>query len=77
MKLLDVPPTTLKDRISGRVKHNTNPGPQKYLSCQEEKEFSEFLKESSAVGYGKSRKDVLAIAESYAKVKGVLRKDNI
>ena len=35
-RVYDVPPTTLKDRISGRVKHNTNPGPQKYLSCQEE-----------------------------------------
>jgi len=38
-RVYGISPTTLKDRISRRVKHNTNPGPQKYLSCQEQKEF--------------------------------------
>ena len=45
-----VPLTNLKDRISGRVKHNTNPSPQKHLSCQEEKKFL------TAVGYKRCAK---------------------
>ncbi len=31
-----IPVTTLKDRLSGRVQHGTNPGPVPYLSCSEE-----------------------------------------
>jgi transposase-like protein len=32
-----VPPSTLRDRISGRVVHGTKPGPRPYLSLDEEK----------------------------------------
>jgi len=39
-----VPATTLKDRISGKVKHGTKSGPPKYLNDEEEKEFADFLK---------------------------------
>jgi len=72
-----VPPTTLKDRMSGKIKHGTKSGPQRYLNDEEESEFAEFLKESSTMGYGKTRRDVLRIAESCAKAKGVLRKERI
>ena len=34
-----VPPTTLKDRICGRVQNNTNPGPAKYLSDKEKSDL--------------------------------------
>ena len=34
-----VPRTTFNDRIAGKVKHGTKPGPVPYLS-QEEKRFS-------------------------------------
>ena len=47
-----VPPTTLKNRVSGRVEHNTNPGPPRYL---EKKEFADFLMQTSSVGYGRSK----------------------
>jgi len=76
-RLHGVPSTTLKDRISGRVKHKTNSGPCKYLNVDEEKELATFLKESAAIGYGKSRKDVMNIIEAYAKSKGILRKDKV
>jgi len=36
----DVPRTTLKDRISGRVVHGTNPGAKPYLNKAKEKELS-------------------------------------
>ena len=39
----NVPRTTLKDRVSGRVVHGTNIGPKAYLTNEEEKELVEFL----------------------------------
>ena len=72
-----VPPTTLKDRLSGRVQENTNPGPSRYLDKQQEKELSTFVKDCAAIGYGKTRREVMRIAESYAKQNGLLRKDKI
>ena len=72
-----VPPTTLKDRLSGRVQKNTNPGPSRYLNDKEEKELSTFVKNCATIGYGKTRKEVMRIAESHAKGKGLLRKDKI
>ena len=59
------------DRISGRVKHGTKSGPPKYLNDEEEKELADFLKESSEQDFGKMRSNVLNIAETYAKQKGV------
>ena len=48
-----VPPTTLKDRLSGRVKHGTKLGPKPYLSLEEEEELAHFLANCSKMGYGK------------------------
>ena len=73
----NVPRTTLWDRISGRVEHKTNPGPRRYLNETEEKEFADFLIQISTIGYGKSRRDVMNIAEAVAKQKGLLRKSKI
>ena len=61
------PMNTLKDRISGRVEHKANPSPSRYLNENEEKEFADFLIRTSAVGYGRSRRDVMNIAEAIAK----------
>ena len=66
-RVYGVPATTLKERVSGRVKHGTKSGASKYLNDDEEKELADFLKESSEVGFGKTRRDILNIAESYAK----------
>ena len=38
-----VPRSTLKDRLSGRVKHGTKPGPKPYLSAEEEAELTSHL----------------------------------
>ena len=77
-RMNNVPPTILKDRISGTVKHHgTKPGPKKYLNDVEEEELAIFLIDVSAMGYGKSRKDVRGIAEDYARNKNMLRKDKI
>ena len=37
-----VPVTTLKDRLSGRVKENSIPGPKRYMNDEEETELGLF-----------------------------------
>jgi len=45
----DVPRLALQDRISGKVVHGKNPGPQLNLNKTEENELSKFLVETSRV----------------------------
>ena len=52
-------------------------GPPRYLNQEEETKLSGFLKECSSIGLGKTRQDVLKIAESVAKEKHILRHDKI
>lgn len=72
-----VPRTTLKDRLSGRVEHGTKPGPKRYLSSEEERDLADHLVGAAKVGYRKTRRQVLSIAEQVAKEKQLLRKDRI
>ena len=68
----DVPRMTLQDQILGKVVHGKNPGPQPYLNKTEENELSNFLVETSRVGYGRSRKQVILLVEKTVKDKGLL-----
>ena len=58
-----VPPTTLKDRLAGRVKHGTRPGPPPYLTAEEENELALFLVKSSEIGYGKTKREIISIVQ--------------
>ena len=69
--------TTLKDRLSGKVKENSVPGPKRYMNDEGETELGSFLKSCASVGYGKTRKEVMRIAETHAKKTGLLGKDKI
>ena len=71
-----VPVSTLRDRINGRVVHGVKPGPKPYLSVGEEEELSTF-KTCSDIGYGKTRRDIMCIAQSVAVDKGVLKGNKI
>ena len=55
-RTFNVPASTLKDRLSGRVKHGTNPGPAPYLTIDEESELSTFLMQVAEIGVGKTEK---------------------
>ena len=72
-----VPPTTLKDRLSGRVKHGTKPGPKPYLSLKEEVELVHFLVNCSKMGYGKTRRQVLQMVKEIVIKKGVTIKKHV
>lgn len=66
----EVPPSTLKDRLSGKVKHGANPGPSPYLSKEEETELRDFLFKSSEIGCGKTRREVIGIVRRVVEKKG-------
>ena len=68
-----VPRSTLKDRLSGRVKHGTKPGPKPYLSAEEEAELTSHLLQAADLGFGKIRRDVKCIVETYARQKNTLK----
>ena len=51
-----VPKTTLKDRISGRLKHGKSPGPSLFLTNEEENELASFLTKACKLGQGKLSK---------------------
>ena len=68
-----VPPSTLRDRINGRVVHGTKPGPRPYLSLDEEKELGSFLKSCANLGYSKTRRAVMHIVQSAVAEKGLLK----
>ena len=55
-RMFDVPATTLKDRLSGRVKHGSKPGPASYLTEEEEYELVDFLIQVAQLGYGKQNR---------------------
>ena len=59
-----VPRTTLKDRVSGRVTHGSQPGRKPYLTNAEEKELHEYLIVCASIGYPKTRDDVIGIGPS-------------
>ena len=65
-----VPRSTLKDRLSGKVIHGTNPGPQSYLSSSEELELASFLVDAVKMGYSRTRHDVKCLVETHLQING-------
>ena len=72
-----VPRCTLKERLSGRVSHGTKSGPMPYLSVTEEAQLSTHLLDAAKIGYGKTRRDVMCLVETYVRQKGVLKGSSI
>ena len=72
-----MPPSTLKDRMSGRVLHGSKPGPVPYLAPEEEDELIGYLLKASQLGYGKTRRQVKEIVERVATTKGILCSESI
>ena len=73
-ELYNVPKSTLSDRITGRVLPGSKSGPATYLTTQEEKELVTFLCRSAAIGYGRTRSEVIAIVERIISSRGVYKK---
>ena len=73
----NVPCTSLKDRVAGKVPDGCNMGPKRYLTYEEESELVEFIIKCSKMGYGKTRQDVMKLVEScLVKKEDLKRKSN-
>ena len=59
------------------MQHGVKPGPKPYLNEVEEKDLAGFLEVMSSIGYGKTRKQIKAVAETVAREKGMLQKERI
>ena len=59
----NVPKSTLGDRISGRTMHGATSGRQKYLTNEEEDILVKFLLKCAAIGYPRSRNEVIALVQ--------------
>ena len=47
----NIPCTTLKDQVAGRITHGCNMGPKTYLTREEEKELADFLISCAKIGF--------------------------
>ena len=66
-----IAPSTLHDRISGKVKEGATRGAVPYLTKQEEEEFASFLARCADIGYAHSLPQVLALAQQIVDRKGI------
>jgi len=64
------PPSTLKDRISGRVKHGRKPRPDPYLTEVKEKKLTDYLGRIASVGYDRTKSEVIRILKQMLEKKG-------
>ena len=60
----NVPRSTLHDRVSGKVVLGSKSGQCKYLGSNEEAELANFLSGCSAIGYSRTRKQVVEIVQN-------------
>lgn len=65
--------------MSGRVEHGCRPGPgpKPYFQPHEEGELTTYLLTAANIGLGKTRHEVMQIAEGVAFQKGILKGNKI
>lgn len=66
-----VPKTSLHDRVSGKVDIDARPGPNAYLSFEEEEELASFLLQCAKIGYPHTKCQVLALVSRILHTKGI------
>jgi len=59
-KEYNVPRTTLKDRVAGRVKHTSKSGPDPHLTLGKETKLAKFLINVCKVVHGKTKREMVA-----------------
>ena len=75
--MYQVPKSTLGDRISGRVLPGCASGPLKLLTDEEENELEKFIYHCSAIGYGKTRGEVLCLVDRFLVFRDVRRTSSV
>ena len=67
----NIPKSTLGDRVSGKILPGAKPGRKPYLTPNEEDELVKFLLNCAAIGYGRSRKEVIAMVQGILETRGL------
>ena len=67
----NVPRSTLGDRVSGRTQIGARSGPMKILTDQQEDHLEQFLINCAAIGYAKSRSQVIDLMNQIYKSRGI------
>ena len=70
-EMFAIPRSTLHDHVSGRIEHGALPGPNPYLTKEEEKELVSFLVQSAGIGYPHTRYQIMAIVQEMLEGKGI------
>jgi hypothetical protein len=63
-----IPTTTLHDHMSGKIEIGAKPGPKRYLNDEEEEELAGFLVQVAAIGYPKTKTQVLALVQQIIEI---------
>ena len=66
-----VPKSTLHDHVSGKVAYGARPGPDPYLSVEEEEELASFLLQTAKIGYPHTKRQVLELVQQIIDEKGI------
>ena len=66
-----VPKSTLHDHVSGKVSYGARPGPDPYLSVEEEEELASFLLQTAKIGYPHTKRQVLELVQQIIDEKGI------
>jgi len=70
-EMYGIPRSTLHDHVSGRIEHGALPGPNPYLTREEEEELIAFLIRCAAIGYPHTRYQIMAIVQEMLESKGI------
>ena len=70
-ELYNVPRSTLSDKVLCKVPLKARSGPSSYLTPEEEEELTSFLIEMAKIGYGHTRKQIIALVQQIVESKGI------
>ncbi len=70
-EMYGVPKSTVYDHVSGRVAFGARPGPDPYLSVEEEEELASFLIQTAKIGYPHTKRQVLVLVQQMVDAKGI------
>ena len=68
-EMYGVPKSTVHDHLSGKIALGARPGPDPYLSIEEEEELASFLIETAKIGYPHTKRQVLAVVQEMVDAK--------
>ena len=67
----EFPRSTLSDKVLCKVPLKARSGPSSYLTPEEEEELTSFLIEMAKIGYGHTRKQIIALVQQIVESKGI------